>query len=232
MTHKNAPSQPAFGGAVTATVPEVFTRARPVLASDRIRYYDEPVALVIAETFEEARAAAGLIAVRYVLEPGAFDLAAPDADVYRPDRLNAGFPPDSNVGDFHRAFADAQVKFDATYTTPFESHNPMEPHAAVAEWNGDQLTVHTSTQTLANIQAGLANTLRVPPQNVRVVSPFVGGGFGAKLIVHPEAICAALAAHVLDRPVTVALTRQQMFANAGHRPTMSQRVRLGANRDS
>ena len=231
MTHKNAPSQPAFGGAVTATVPEVFTRARPVLASDRIRYYDEPVALVIAETFEEARAAAGLIAVRYVLEPGAFDLTAPDADVYRPDRINAGFPPDSNLGDFDRAFADAQVKFDATYATPFESHNPMEPHAAVAEWNGDQLTVHTSTQTLANIQAGLANTMRVPPQNVRVVSPFVGGGFGAKLIVHPEAICAALAARVLDRPVKVALTRQQMFANAGHRPTMSQRVRFGADRD-
>jgi xanthine dehydrogenase YagR molybdenum-binding subunit len=231
MTHRNAPSQPAFGPAVTATVPEVFTRARPVLASEHIRYHDEPVALVVAETFEEARGAAGLIRLRYASEPGAFDPAAPDAEVYRPERTNAGFPTDSILGDFERAFAEAPVKLDSVYATPFESHNPMEPHAAIAEWDGDRLTVHTSTQTLANIQAGLANTLRIPPQNVRVISPFVGGGFGAKLIVHPETVCAALAARVLGRPVKVALTRQQMFANAGHRPAMSQRVRLSADRD-
>jgi xanthine dehydrogenase YagR molybdenum-binding subunit len=231
MTHRNAPSQAAFGPAVTPTVPEVFTRARPVLANDRVRYHDEPVALVVAETFEEARGAAGLIRLRYASEPGAFDLEAPEADVYRPERTNAGFPTDSNLGDFDRAFAEAPVKFDTTYATPFESHNPMEPHAAIAEWDGERLTVHTSTQTIANIQAGLANTLRIPPQDVRVVSPFIGGGFGSKLIVHPETICAALAARVLGRPVKVALTRQQMFANAGHRPAMRQRVRLGADRD-
>lgn len=231
LTHRNAPSQPAFGPAVTATVPEVFTRARPVLASERIRYHDEPVALVVAETFEAARGAAGLIRLRYAAEAGAFDAAAPDTETYRPERINAGFPPDSNIGDFDGAFAAAPVKLDAVYATPFESHNPMEPHAAIAEWDGDRLTVHTSTQTLANIQAGLANTLRIPPQNVRVISPFIGGGFGAKLIVHPETICAALAARVLGRPVKVALTRQQMFANAGHRPAMRQRVRLGADRD-
>lgn len=231
MTHRNAPSQAPFGPPVTPTVPEVFTRARPVLASDRVRYHDEPVALVVAETFEEARAAAGLIRLRYAGEPGAFDPAAPDAETYRPERTNAGFPTDSNRGDFERAFAEAPVRLDATYATPFESHNPMEPHAAIADWDGDRLTVHTSTQTIANIQAGLANTLRVPPQNVRVVSPFIGGGFGSKLIVHPETVCAALAARVLGRPVKVALTRQQMFANAGHRPAMRQRVRLGADRD-
>jgi len=231
MTHRNAPSQPAFGPAVTATVPEVFTRARPVLASERIRYHDEPVALVVAETFEEARGAAGLIRLRYATEPGAFDPAAPNAEIYRPERTNAGFPTDSIVGDLDRAFAEAPVKLDAVYLTPFESHNPMEPHAAIAEWDGDRLTVHTSVQTLANIQAGLANTLRIPPQNVRIISPFIGGGFGAKLIVHPETVCAALAARVLSRPVKVALTRRQMFANAGHRPAMNQRVRLGADRD-
>jgi xanthine dehydrogenase YagR molybdenum-binding subunit len=231
MTHRNAPAQPAFGPAVTPTVPEVFTRARPVLSSDRIRYHDEPVALIVAETFEEARGAAGLVRLRYAGEPGAFDPAAPDAESYRPERTNAGFPTDSNLGDFDRAFAEAPVTLDATYATPFESHNPMEPHAAIAEWDGDRLTVHTSTQTIANIQSGLANTLRIPPQNVRVVSPFVGGGFGAKLIVHPETVCAALAARVLGRPVKVALTRQQMFANAGHRPAMMQRVRLGADRE-
>lgn len=231
MTHRNAPEQPEFGPAMPATVPEVFTRARPVLAGDRIRYHDEPVALVVAESFEEARHAARLIRLRYATEPGAYDPAAPEAEVYRPSRLNAGFPPDSERGDFEGAFAAAPVQIDATYRTPFESHNPMEPHAAIAEWEGDRLTVHTSTQTLANIQAGLANTLRIPPENIRIVSPFIGGGFGAKLIVHPETICAALAARVLDRPVKVALTRQQMFANAGHRPAMRQRIRLGAAPD-
>ncbi|MGY3617721.1 molybdopterin cofactor-binding domain-containing protein [Bradyrhizobium sp. USDA 10063] len=231
MTHRNAPSQSAFGPAVTPTVPEVFTRARPVLASERVRYHDEPVALVVAETFEEARAAAGLIRLRYASEPGAFDAAAANVEIYRPERINAGFPTDSTLGDFDRAFADAPVRLDAVYATPFESHNPMEPHAAIAEWDGDRLIVHTSAQTLANIQAGLANTLRISPQNVRVISPFIGGGFGSKLIVHPETVCAALAARVLGRPVRVALTRQQMFANAGHRPAMNQRVRLGADCD-
>lgn len=231
MTHRNAPEQPEFGPAMPATVPEVFTRARPVLASDRIRYHDEPVALVVAESFEEARHAARLIRLRYETESGAYDPAAPEAEIYRPSRLNAGFPPDSEHGDFEVAFAAAPVQIDATYRTPFESHNPMEPHAAIAEWEGDRLTVHTSAQTLANIQAGLANTLRIPPENIRIVSPFIGGGFGAKLIVHPETICAALAARILDRPVKVALTRQQMFANAGHRPAMRQRIRLGATRD-
>ncbi|WP_367617245.1 molybdopterin cofactor-binding domain-containing protein [Plastoroseomonas hellenica] len=231
MTHRNAPDQPEFGAAVTATVPEVFTRARPVLASERVRYHDEPVALVVAESFEEARHAARLIRLRYETEPGAFDPVAPDAEIYRPGRTNAGFPTDSEHGDFEGAFSVAPVQIDASYRTPFESHNPMEPHAAIAEWEGDRLTVHTATQTVANIQAGLASTLRVPPENIRIVSPFIGGGFGAKLILHPETICAALAARVLNRPVKVALTRQQMFANAGHRPAMRQRVRLGADRD-
>jgi xanthine dehydrogenase YagR molybdenum-binding subunit len=107
----------------------------------------------------------------------------------------------------------------------------MEPHAAIAEWDGDRLTVHTATQTVANIRAGLASTLSVPLENVRIVSPFIGGGFGAKLIVHAETVCAALAARALRRPVKIALTRQQMFANAGHRPQMSQRVRLAADPD-
>ncbi|MBO4227232.1 xanthine dehydrogenase family protein molybdopterin-binding subunit [Bradyrhizobium neotropicale] len=231
MTHRNAPSQAAFGPAVTPTVPEVFTRARPVLASERIRYHDEPVALIVAESFEEARGAARLIRLRYASEPGAFDAAAPNAEIYRPERTNAGFPTDSILGDFDRAFAEAPVKLDAVYATPFESHNPMEPHAAIAEWDGDRLTVHTSAQTLTNIQAGLANTLGISPQNVRIISPFIGGGFGSKLIVHAETVCAALAARVLGRPVRVALTRQQMFANAGHRPAMKQRIRLGADRD-
>lgn len=231
MTHRNAPAQPDFGPAVTPTVPEVFTRARPALNSERVRYYDEPVALVVAETFEAARAAAGLIKVRYDEEPGLYDLPGRVADAYAPKRTNAGFETDSVVGDFESAFAAAPVKIDATYRTPFEHHNPMEPHATLAAWSGNELTIHTSAQTLANFRAGIASTLRIPPERVRIVSPFIGGGFGSKLIAHSDTVLAALAAQVLQRPVKIALTRQQMFANAGHRAEMIQQVRLGADAD-
>ncbi|RWH82972.1 MAG: xanthine dehydrogenase family protein molybdopterin-binding subunit [Mesorhizobium sp.] len=231
MTHRNAPAQPDFGPAVTPTVPEVFTRARPALNSERVRYYDEPVALVVAETFEAARAAAGLIRVRYDEEPGVYDLSGHMADAYAPKRTNAGFETDSVIGDFESAFAAAPVKIDATYRTPFEHHNPMEPHATLAAWSGNELTIHTSAQTLANFRAGVASTLRIPPERVRIVSPFIGGGFGSKLIAHADTILAALAAQVLQRPVKIALTRQQMFANAGHRAEMIQQVRLGAATD-
>jgi xanthine dehydrogenase YagR molybdenum-binding subunit len=231
MTHRNAPAQPAFGPAVTPTVPEVFTRARPVLGTDRVRYHDEPVALVVAETFEAARAAAGLIKVDYESEAGVFDLKENMADAYTPGRTNAGFETDSAVGDFERTFADAPVKIDATYRTPFEHHNPIEPHATLAVWSGDEVTIYTGAQTLANFRIGIASTLDISPERVRIVSPFIGGGFGSKLIIHADTVLAALAARVLERPVKIALTRQQMFANAGHRAEMVHRVRFGANPD-
>jgi xanthine dehydrogenase YagR molybdenum-binding subunit len=231
MTHRNAPAQPAFGPSVTPTVPEVFTRARPVLATDRVRYYDEPVALVVAETFEAARAAAGLIKVSYERQAGVYDIKERLADAYTPGRTNAGFETDSAVGDFADAFATAPVKIDATYRTPFEHHNPMEPHATLAVWSGDEVTIYTAAQTLANFRAGIASTLDISPERVRIVSRFVGGGFGSKLIIHADTVLAALAARILERPVKIALTRQQMFANAGHRAEMVHQVRLGANPD-
>lgn len=229
MTHKNAPTQPAFGPAVTPTVRDVFTRARPMLSTDEIRYFDEPVALVVAETFETARGAAGLISVEYASEQGAYDLRGHLASAYTPQRTNAGFETDSLVGDFEAAFAASPVKVDAIYTTPYAHHNPMEPHATLAVWSGDAVTIYTSAQTLANFRAGMASTLQIPAEKVRIVSPFVGGGFGSKLIVHPDTVLAALAARELQRPVKIALTRQQMFANAGHRAKMIQSVRLSAD---
>ncbi len=231
MTHRNAPAQPAFGPSVTREVREVFTRARPAFSTNRVRYYDEPIALVVAETFEAARGAAGLITVEYANERGAYDLDRQLADAYAPQRTNAGFQTDSLVGDFEAAFAGSDVKVDAIYTTPYEHHNPMEPHSTLAVWSGDEVTIYTSAQTLANFRAGIANTLQIPGEKVRIVSPFVGGGFGSKLIVHQDTILAALAARHLRRPVKVALTRQQMFANAGHRAKMIQSVRLGADRE-
>jgi len=228
MTYRNAPAQADFGPPV---VSRVFERPRPALASARIRYYDEPVALVVAETFEAARGAARLIEVRYEAEAGAFDLESQRGAAYAPETTNAGFATDTALGDFEGAFAQAPVQVDATYTTPYEHHNPMEPHATLAVWSGDELTLYTATQTIANIRTGIARTLQIPPERVRVVSPFTGGGFGSKLIVHPDQVLAALAARVLDRPVKVVLTRQQMFGNTGYRPMMVQRVRLGAERD-
>lgn len=229
MTHRNVPTQADFGPVLTPTPAEVFTRARPVLATDRVRYYDEPVALVVALTFEAARSAARLIKVRYVAEQGDYDLASRVAQAYTPTRTNAGFQTDSAVGNFDAAFDAAPVKLDQQYSTSYQSHTPMEPHASIAVWSGDELTLYTSAQTLANFRGGLANTLRMAPERIRIVSPYVGGGFGSKLIIHPDAVLAALAARVLQRPVKVALTRQQMFANAGHRTAMQHQVRLGAD---
>ncbi|AZD29316.1 xanthine dehydrogenase family protein molybdopterin-binding subunit [Pseudomonas chlororaphis] len=230
MTHRNAPAQVAFGPAVTPTTAEVFSRSRPVLATDAVRYYDEPVALVVAASFEAARAAARLIRVSYTPGQGDFELASRLAQAYIPPRTNAGFQTDSAVGDFESGFDAAPVKLDSTYSTPYQSHVPMEPHASIAVWSGADLTLYTSAQTLANFRGGLANTLGIEPARVRIVSPYIGGGFGAKLIIHPDAVLAALAARVLKRPVKVALTRQQMFANAGYRPAMQHRVRLAAER--
>lgn len=231
MTHRNAPAQPAFGPAVPPNVPDVFTRARPALANDRVRYYDEPVALVVAKTFEAARAAARLIRVRYAEEKVDFDLVSRLGQAYTPPRVNAGMAPDSAVGEFEGAFKGAAVALDVTYTTPYQSHNPMEPQATIAVWRGDDLTVYASAQTLNNFRATLANTLRIAPERIRVISPYIGGGFGAKLIPHADGILAALAARVLQRPVKIALTRQQMYANAGYRAAMVHQLRLGAERD-
>ncbi|MDX3928244.1 MAG: xanthine dehydrogenase family protein molybdopterin-binding subunit [Shinella sp.] len=228
MTYRNAPAQASFGEELT--VKPGTQRPRPVLFSPDIRYYDEPVALVVADSLETARAAIQQIEIEYSTAQGIFSLEDAREAVYAPATANAGLATESLIGDAEAAFASAPMRFDATYTNAFEHHAPMEPHAALAVWNGSQLTIFTSTQTLWQIQEGVANTLRMPKENVRIVSPFIGGGFGSKLIAHAETISAALAARALNRPVKVAFTRQQMFANAGHRPMFEQRFRLGADR--
>src|SRR5690606_1786196 len=139
--------------------------------------------------------------------------------------------PDSSVGDFAAAFAAAPVKVDATYTTPDQAHAMMEPHATTAAWNGDELTLWTSNQMINWSRGDLAKTLGMPKEKVRLVSPFVGGGFGGKLFVRADAVLAALGARAAGRPVKVALSRPLMFNNTPHRPATIQRVRIGASRD-
>jgi xanthine dehydrogenase YagR molybdenum-binding subunit len=185
--------------------------------------------VVVAETFEQARAAAALVHVGYVPEDGSFDLAASKGDA-KPHPVTGG-PSDTAVGDFDSAFKTAAVQLDETYTTPDQGHAMMEPHASMAVWTGDKVTIWTSNQMIARGHADIATTLGLPQDNVRLLSPFVGGGFGGKLWVRADAIMAALGARAAGRPVKVALTRPMMFNNTVHRPATLQRIRIGATKE-
>lgn len=202
----------------------------PLLAGPKVAHYHQAVALVVAETFEQARAAALLVRVDYERADGQYDLAAAKDSAKPPSDIN-GSPPDTAVGDFAGAFAAAPVQVDATYTTPGHSHAMMEPHATLATWHGDQLTVWTSNQMIAWGQGELAHTLGIPKDKVRLVSPFIGGGFGGKLFLRADALLAALGARAVQRPVKVALQRPLMANNTTHRPATIQRVRIGAQAD-
>ncbi len=212
LTYRNAPRQGSSNGAV------------PQLQGPEIKQFGQSVALVVAESFEQARAAAGLIRVGYRQDKGQFLLAA----------AKASAPPDgedTTKGDFDAAFAAAPFKVDATYTTPDQSHAMMEPHASIATWDGDHLTIYTAHQMLPRARTSIATTLGLPEEKVRLISAFVGGGFGSKLVVYADPIVAAMAARQLGRPVKVALTRPQIFNHTTHRAATVQRLRLAAGHD-
>ncbi|MDB5514531.1 MAG: xanthine dehydrogenase [Tardiphaga sp.] len=200
-----------------------------LLGGPEIQHYHQAIAVVVAETFEQARAAAQLVRVDYVRTEGAFDLAAAK-DSAKPARITGG-PSDTAVGDFAGAFATAPVQLDATYTTPDQAHAMMEPHASLAAWDGDRLIVWTSNQMIDWSAGELAKTLGLPKDKVRLISPFIGGGFGGKLFVRADALLAALGARAAGRPVKVALTRPLMFNNTVHRPATIQRIRIGSTKD-
>jgi len=201
--------------------------AAHLLAGPEVQHYHQAVALVVAETFEQARAAAQLVHVEYSVDKGRFDLAAVrDQGVEPKDEL-----PDVRHGDFDTAFAAAAVQFDQTYSTPDQSHAMMEPHATLAAWQGDHLTLWTSNQMIAWSVGDIAATLGLPKDKVRLISPYIGGGFGGKLFIRADAILAALGARLANRPVKVALARPQMANNTTHRPATLQRIRLGATAD-
>jgi xanthine dehydrogenase YagR molybdenum-binding subunit len=201
-----------------------------LLAGPEVQHYHQAVAVVVARTFEEARTAAGRIKVRYAAEAGAYDLAKAKDGAHKPP-ARWGTEPDSAVGDFNGAFAAAPVKLDATYTTPDQTHAMMEPFATIAAWKGDELTVWTANQMINWARNDLAKTLKMDPAKVRVVSPYIGGGFGGKLFLRADVLMAALGARAAKRPVKVALQRPLMPNNSTHRPATIQRVRLGATAD-
>jgi xanthine dehydrogenase YagR molybdenum-binding subunit len=200
----------------------------PLFGGREIAHYHQAIAVVVAETFEQARAAAGMIRTSYHRKDGNFDLA----------RVAPGAPLESErardydtLGDFDAAFAAAPIKLDERYTTPDEAHAMMEPFATIAAWEGDKLTIWTSNQMIEWTKTGMASILGIPEADIRVDSPYIGGGFGGKLFIRADAVMAALGARAARRPVKIAMQRPLMFNNATHRHATIQRIRIGAERD-
>src|ERR1700731_891373 len=228
LTKDNTPPQTPWG---PVDLPDRFARAEPALDTDAVRYFGFPVAFVVAETFEQATAAAALVDVRYDSVAGQYDLRAAGPTAENPGQLSDGTPAYSSIGDFEAAFTTAPVKIEAIYTTPYQNQCPMEPHATMAMWEGQKLTVHTSAQLTTSPQEGLARTFNIRKENVRIVTRYVGGGFGSKLPFYVDATLAAIGARIVRRPVKVAMTRPQLFHMTPHRTASEQRLRLGADRD-
>jgi CO/xanthine dehydrogenase Mo-binding subunit len=220
ITHLNAPS--LTPGPVTPLGPSPL----PPLQSDAVLYYGQHVAMVVAETREQAQAAAALIEIAY--QQDAPVLAFDD---HRSSRVTHPWTPDYRRGDVARALAAAEVQINATYTTARNTNNPIGLFATVASWDGDRLTVHDTTQWPHGVRDSLAAAFGVDPAGVRVLVPYVGGAFGAGLRVWPHVLLAALAARVTKRPVQLVLTRAQMFTSIGHRPDTVQQMSLAATRD-
>ncbi len=221
MTHANAPRVNAEGRG--------FAFALMLLQDDRIRYDRQPIAVVVAESFEQATYAASLLATTYETQPPVARIED-SRDRYTPEEI-FGDPADVTRGDPDAAFAASAVQIKQVYTTPVEHHNPMEPSATVARWEGDRLIVHDSTQGITNARKRLATVFGIPVENVRVLSPYLGGGFGCKGAVWSHVALAAMAAREVGRPVKLVLTRPQMFSSVGYRPRTIQTIALGADRD-
>jgi xanthine dehydrogenase YagR molybdenum-binding subunit len=197
----------------------------PPLQDDRVLYHGQYVAVVVAATAEQARAAARLVEVDYQPAPPLLDLDDPRAEL-----LTNPFGWDQQRGDVAAGLAAAEVKAEETYTTPDETNNPMGLFATVAFWDGDRLAVHDATQWPDIVRATLARAFGIPEGSVRVLAPYVGGGFGAGLRVWPHVVLTAVAARMVNRPVKLVLTRPQMFTGIGHRPHTVQHLKLGATR--
>lgn len=230
ISHLNAPGL-AYGPHKGVIDPAVGERLH-VLQDDRVRFHGQPVAVVVADTLDHAERAAVALRVTYAAERPAVDPA--DAKAIVPEaatRPGAWVHADTARGDADGALARASVTVDQSYDIARENHNPMEPHATVAAWHGDRLTLWSKTQFVANEQAEIAAIFGIPTENVQVICPFVGGGFGTCLRTWPHVTLAALAAQQVGRPVKLVLTRKQMFFTTGHRPRTLQRVALGATPD-
>jgi xanthine dehydrogenase YagR molybdenum-binding subunit len=200
-----------------------ISEARPPFEDERIYYWGQYVALVVAETLEQATAAANAVRVEYEAESPNVQRDLSDFTGERQSSWKRGDPD--------KALTEAPVAIDETYVTPVETHNPMEMHGTVAVWNGDSVTLYESSQGVVNHRVVMAEVLGIPRENVRVISRFIGSGFGGKLFPWPQSAMAAVAARKINRPVKLSVDRRMMFSNVGHRPHTQQRIRLGATAD-
>jgi xanthine dehydrogenase YagR molybdenum-binding subunit len=200
-----------------------------LLQSDRVRYANQPIAVVIADTIEAATEGAALLAPRYEIEPARVGLDATESFV--PPDVGVGSPSEVHRGDVEAGLALATKKVAATYETAAQYHNPMEPHAIVAAWDGDRLSIDTPSQGLALAQARLAGIFAIPPEHIHIRSAFLGGGFGCKGLISGPQVLGAIAARVVGKPVQLVVRREQMFGPVGHRPPTRQTLRLGTDHE-
>lgn len=198
------------------------------LQNDRIFYDGQHIAVVVAETFEQAVHGASLVKVQYQEEKPVFEIEQNIKEAYKPKKGLGGSEIQITRGDAAKGLSDAEVKINETYVTPVYHHNPMEPHATIAEWNGDQLTIYDSTQSVIGSRNAIAQMLGVQSEKVRLISYFIGGGFGCKGFTWPHSVLAPMAAKHVGRPVKIVLDRMQMFTTVGRRSKTIQNIELGS----
>ena len=221
-------NRPALAGDPDAK-PFLFAFRTEVLQSAEIRYANQPIALVVAETVEAATEAARLVVPHYEALPPRLGL---DGDApYKPESGNFGRPAETVFGDVAAGHAAARHAVDLTYETPAQYHNAMETHAIVATWDGDRLALDVPSQAIVMSRGAYGYYFGIPAENVTIRSPYLGGGFGSKAVINGPALLAILAARALRRPVKLMLRREQMFGPVGHRGATRQRLRIGTDDD-
>jgi len=232
LTHRNMPkvnNVPLLPSLIGGPAPgETFFP----MQDDVIHYAGQPVAIVVADTLERAQHAATLVQVSYAQTPSVTTIDQGRADAYEPEKLFAGLlPAQERRGNIEDGFAAADLRIDASFRYAANHHNPMEALTTTAVWDGDQLTLYDSCQGIKAVQLTVAALLGLSPSNIRVLTHYVGGSFGAKSMVWPNVTLAALAAQYVRRPVRLAVTRGQMFTSCGHREEQEQNIQLGASRE-
>jgi xanthine dehydrogenase YagR molybdenum-binding subunit len=225
MTPANAPALKLHPDAKTTP----FSFKLDLLQDDRVRYVNQPIAVAIAESLEAATEAARLLAPRYEVEPARVSLDA--AERFIPRAVGAGNKPEERHGDIETGLSAAAHRVDATYETPTQYHNPIEPHAIVAAWDGDRLVIDTPSQGMAMAQARIAELLGIDRADILIRSPFLGGGFGCKGMISGPQILGVMAARLVGRPVKLVMRRDQMYGPVGHRAQTRQTLRIGADAD-
>lgn len=230
LTHENALRLKAMDAPEARKTGGMLGEQLLPLQDNKVNYFGQYIGLVIAETYEQARAAAEMVKVSYAKQTPAIDLKAELPKAEKPQQ-SRGEAVQINVGKAAAMIASSPVKIEQTYTTRTENHHPMEPHATIAMWNGaDKLTIYDATQGVKGAQGTAAYYLGLPPENVQVISPFVGGGFGCKGSQWANILLTAMAAKAVSRPVKLVLTRQMMVTNVGRRPETIQKIALASDK--